>query len=236
MVLKSRRTVAAVVTASIAIIAPLGAVAASSATAAAPHANVVTTTHSTLTAWAEGNFRIGQAITIDADGHDARGVTFDKATVIGPAGIKGYLTPAADAGHLTGDIHIPSHIRATWIRLTIVAPNGTTSHLVIHAKAAQTTKPVAHTNRAWSKAWAEGKFQPGKTITIDADGYDARGQVLDSAKVSGPYGIKASLTPAADAGHLTGDVFIPKSVKLNILPLQVKMSNGQSIVVNLQRR
>lgn len=234
MVENMRRTVAAVAAGAVAAIAPIGALVTSNANAATPHAHVVKTSSSTLRTWAEGTFRVGHDITIDADGFDAHGVAFDKATVIGPAGIRGQLTPAADAGHLVGDIHIPAHIRASWIRLTIVAPNGATTHLVIHAPAAHTSASLP--KHAWSKAWAESAYQPGKAVTIDADGFDAHGMVLDSAKVFGPNGIHGTLTPAADAPHLTGEVVIPKNTTAKVLHLKVQMSDGQRTAVTLQRR
>ncbi|MBO3143361.1 hypothetical protein [Dermatophilus congolensis] len=84
--------------------------------------------------WTESTFKHGQQLTVFADaGSDKSGRSFTHATVVGPHGIKGTLHPAADAGALTTDIMIPADLKGSWIRLTLIAPDGRTANAIVHS-------------------------------------------------------------------------------------------------------
>lgn len=121
-----RRTAVATV-AALAALAPV----ATSTAQAAPSARA----EQKVSIVAENRFSQGQDVDVHAfAGFDRKGVVFDRATVVGPHGIRARLTPAADAGVLVGTVHVPRALKGTWIRLTLITPDGhRASTIVRHA-------------------------------------------------------------------------------------------------------
>ena len=114
-----------------------GAVTATAAPSAPPATSVAVTAPKkadTETLWlrAENKFRPGQKIELSADaGNNSKGEVWTRATVVGPRGMKAKLTPSADRGYLTGSITVPKRLKGSWIRLTLIAPDGQRATTVV---------------------------------------------------------------------------------------------------------
>lgn len=207
-----RTTAGVVAVSAIALIAPLGAsaVAAPISHQAGPVISApAKPATSAVKIWVNGHYTKGADLDVFAyPGNDSHGRAFTHAVVVGPHGIKVTLTPAADAGYLVGTVHVPAALRGSWMRLTLITPDGHRASVVV-TKAA--SKP-AHS--APVKVWADRGYDLDGFLDVYAyPGNDRHGKAFRSARVVGPDGISGVLTPAADRGYLVGSIQVPDAVR-----------------------
>lgn len=68
----------------------------------------------------------------------------------------------------------------------------------------------ADTSGPGVKFWTEGALKAGQTIDVYADcGTNKNGVAVTEATVTGPAGMRATLTPLADRGYLGGEIVVP---------------------------
>lgn len=111
---------------SAAALVPAGTAQAAHAAPAPAHA-VGVASHAARPTLAAGSFRAGTDLAVTATGVGAR------AVVTGPRGMRAVLTRSSGSDRLTGRIHVPAGLRATWIRIRVSGANGRTAAVVVRA-------------------------------------------------------------------------------------------------------
>lgn len=178
--------------------------------------------------WTTGGFTAGRPLAVSATCAKA---TTTSAVVTGPRGMRATLAPARKGAPLTGRIGVPKALDAVWIRLRATCADGSTASVVVRRaatpKPAPKPKPKPAPKPAPVKVWAEGRMRPGATLGVFAQaGVDRKGAPVTRATVVGPRGMKATLTPLADAPWLGGTITVPKNLQGSWIRLTMTTATG----------
>lgn len=112
------------------LVNPAGAQASVVVTQAAKKAATVKV--SPVKLWADGGYDRDGYVDVNAyPGNDRHGIAFRSATVVGPAGMRTTLSPAADGGYLTGELQVPDALRGATIKLTLITPAGVRTSVLV---------------------------------------------------------------------------------------------------------
>lgn len=182
----TRRSRLAALVLSAAALVPAGTAQAAHA-APVPVPSARTASPAASATLAAGPFRPGADLAVTATGVGAR------AVVTGPRGMRAVLTPAQGSQRLTGRIHVPAALRASWIRLRVFGANGRTAVVVVRA-AKPAAKSAVNATTAIGAAVRRspllGLIRPAdarvSSVRLTADGRWASAQVSSARGLTDP--------------------------------------------------